>query len=440
MPLPTSGSLSASQINVELKRASTASFSMNGSSERGLAEKIALNSQISFNDFYGKLLFSNGTLDITFLHAREGARRFDEEFGFSPGTLESFVRQSDGKIILVGSFNRFDTFSKINVVRLHSNGVYDSSFNQNGVGGRDFTSMNDVVVQTDNKLIVCGDSFYNNVNLTKKIFRLHANGVHDASFNNATSSEISQEAFVYKILLLPNGRVLVAGTVTGGIIRLFANGLFDSSSFSGSRLVDGFIKEIASQSDGKFIVGGEFSRYGNATLSGRGGIARINSNALLDTSFVTGTGFSTPQGGGPAVVNTIAIQADQKVIVGGFFQSYSGVSANTIIRLHPNGIRDTSFPTNNFVSQARINDIEIQSNGRIVVGGEFTSYGGVTVNRIARLNANGSLDTTFSVGTGFNQGEINKISILPDGKLLIGGRFFTTYKGTTVRTIVQLAT
>ena len=95
------------------------------------------------------------------------------------------------------------------------------------------------------------------------------------------------------------------------------------------------VYSIAIQADGKIIVGGYFSEYNGVAANG---IIRLNSNGSIDTSFVIGTGFNS-------LVYSIAIQDDGKILVGGYFSEYNGVSANGIIRLNSDGSRDTLFDT-----------------------------------------------------------------------------------------------
>ena len=81
--------------------------------------------------------------------------------------------------------------------------------------------------------------------------------------------------------------------------------------------------------------------------------------------------------------------------------------------------------------------IDIQSDGKILVGGNSTLYNGTTSNSIIRLNSNGSIDTSFNIGTGFFNGGVYTIYIQLDGKILVGG-YFTTYNGTTSNRIIRL--
>jgi uncharacterized delta-60 repeat protein len=142
----------------------------------------------------------------------------------------------------------------------------------------------------------------------------------------------------------------------------------------------------------------------------------------LDTGFSIGTGFNN-------TVNSIAVQGDGKILVGGTFTSYNGTSRNRIGRLNSDGSLDTGFSIGTGFPTNAVNSIAVQGDdGKILVGGSFTSYNGTTRNRIARLNSDGSFDTGFSIGTGFNSA-VNSIAVQgDDGKILVGGTF-TSYNG-----------
>ena len=85
-----------------------------------------------------------------------------------------------------------------------------------------------------------------------------------------------------------------------------------------------------------------------------------------------------------------------------------------------------------------IRTTSIQSNGKIIIGGDFTSFIGTSRNYIARLNTDGTLDSTFNPGTGTN-GIIYSSSIQSDGKIIIGGDF-TSFNGTERYHIARLNT
>lgn len=145
------------------------------------------------------------------------------------------------------------------------------------------------------------------------------------------------------------------------------------------------------------------------------GIVRLNTNGTYDTSFVTGTGFN-------GAVNAVAIQSDGKILVGGAFTTYRGATANRIIRLNSDGSRDAAFTTaggagaNNIVRH-----VSIDPDGKIIIGGAFTTYQGATVNKVARILTTGARDTTFAVGGALN-GTIGVTTVVrqSDGKYVVG--------------------
>ncbi len=143
-----------------------------------------------------------------------------------------------------------------------------------------------------------------------------------------------------------------------------------------------------------------------------------------------------PAGANGAVYTTI-LQPDGKILIGGQFTTYNGITANRIARLNTDGTLDTTF-TVGTGADSSVNTITLQPDGKILIGGAFTTYNGTTVNHVARLNADGTLDTTFVTGTGTN-GSVFTIALQPDGKILIGG-WFTTYNGTTANYIARLNT
>jgi len=189
------------------------------------------------------------------------------------------------------------------------------------------------------------------------------------------------------------------------------------------------VKSLAIDSNGKVVVGGYFTTYDGL---GRKFIARLKSDGTLDTSFNVGTGFDNN-------VVSLAIQSDGKVIVGGDFTNYNGTARSRIARLNTDGSLDTLFNIGTgFDSPSpSVESVVIQSDGKIVVGGDFTSYNGTARSRIARLNTDGSLDTNFAAfGTGFNN-TVYSMVIDPLNNIVVGGDFIS-YNGISRRRIARL--
>jgi uncharacterized delta-60 repeat protein len=209
-----------------------------------------------------------------------------------------------------------------------------------------------------------------------------------------------------------NNGTFIASQITSPVCRLVNTTTNTSeNNFDNTIGFDSFVNSIAIQSDGKIIVGGNFTTYKGVTNNY---IIRLNSDGTKDLTFDNSIGFNT-------VVNTISIQSDGKILVGGAFTTYKGVSANNIIRLNSDGTKDLTFD-NSIGFNNTVNAISIQSDGKILVGGSFSSYKGVTNNYIIRLNSDGSKDITFDNSVGFS-GSVTKIIIQPDGEILVGGAF-----------------
>ncbi|MDQ3191855.1 MAG: T9SS type A sorting domain-containing protein [Bacteroidota bacterium] len=155
---------------------------------------------------------------------------------------------------------------------------------------------------------------------------------------------------------------------------------------------------------------------------------RLNSDGSLDNSFNTGTGFDY-------AVLAISIQGTSSIMVGGDFYNFNGNSCKRIARINTNGSLDTSFnPGTGFDSP--VETIALQADGKIIAGGWFTYFNGTARSRIARLNSNGTLDTTFNIGAGFND-FVFSVSLHNNGNIIVGGRF-TSLNGLWRHNIARL--
>lgn len=181
------------------------------------------------------------------------------------------------------------------------------------------------------------------------------------------------------------------------------------------------------QSDGKILIGGNFLLTNNVQKSF---LVRLNSDGVIDTSFNAG-GL-----GANSSVYDIVVLADGKFLIGGSFTIYNGQFPRArIARLNADGSIVSSFNPGSGAN-GTVLDIAPQSDGRILIGGAFTTYNEISRNRLARLNADGSLDTTFNVGTGAD-GTVYTLAPQPSGKILIGG-FFANYNGKTSNRLARI--
>jgi uncharacterized delta-60 repeat protein/uncharacterized repeat protein (TIGR01451 family) len=226
------------------------------------------------------------------------------------------------------------------------------------------------------------------------------------------------DSIVYGLTVQADNKTVIVGdfvnynsTSRGRIARMNVNGSLDTSFNPGSG-ANGFIGAIAPTPSGQFIIGGGFGSY-NGTQRVR--VARINANGSLDNSFNPGLGAD-------GNIWAVAVQTDGKVIIGGDFNTVGGLARAHVARLNTDGSVDVSFDPGATGPNATVWALALQSDGKLVIGGEFTTVGGQTRGGIARLNDDGSLDNSFNPGAG-TDGFVYALALQADGKVLVGGQF-----------------
>ncbi len=122
-----------------------------------------------------------------------------------------------------------------------------------------------------------------------------------------------------------------------------------------------------------------------------------------------------------SLVVSLALQADGKVVIGGPFTSVSGTAQNQIARLHADGTLDTSFDPGRGVASG-LEAVAVQPDGKVLLCGSFSSVNGVICQQIARLNAGGGVDLGFELANGADN-PIHTMVMLGDGRVLVGGFF-----------------
>jgi uncharacterized delta-60 repeat protein len=348
---------------------------------------------------------------------------------FFTRAINQITLQSDGKILVGGNFTSYSGVTRNAIIRLNTGGTIDNTFT---IGSGLNQVPNSIVVQPDNKILV-GGGFSTYSGVTRNyIVRLNTGGTIDDTFTIGNGFD----ANVRTIVLQPDGKILAGGDFTSysgvtcnNIIRLNTGGTIDNTFTIGSGFTGGFFSNVSAirlQPDNKILVGGFFTSYSGVTC---GSIIRLNTGGTIDNTFTIGSGFI----GG--FVLSIVVQPDNKILVGGNFTSYSGVTHNNIIRLNSDGTVDNTFNTGTGFTSSVVS-MTLQSDGKILVGGNFNSYNGVLSDYIIRLNPDGSIDDIFPTGSIFD-GAIGSIVIQPDNKILIGGSF-SNFKTTNKNGIVRL--
>src|SRR5574343_486415 len=304
-------------------------------------------------------------------------------------------------------------------------GNADASFITNCGSGTNGAIYN-LAIQSDGKIILGGNFTNYNAFADGNIDRILPSGGIDGNFVVGTGCN----SWVNAITVLSDGKIDVAGdfSTLQGFPALFLGILYNDGSFDiGNNIGTGpnnIIRGITKTND-RAIIFGDFTSYDGNSIQN---CAKIYLDGTLDPTFSPGLGFNN-------VIYDVQIQSDGKLIAGGAFTSYDGFSSQRITRMNSNGTFDLTFNIgagfDNFVKS-----IAIQSDGKIVVVGNFTSFNGVLRNKIARLNSDGSLDLNFNPGSGFN-GIPYDVKIDSDGNILVVGEF-TEYNSTLVGHLVKL--
>jgi uncharacterized delta-60 repeat protein len=342
---------------------------------------------------------------------------FNGAFGVNSNDVNSIAIEASGKIIIGGAFNYYNLILRTKMARLHADGSLDNSFNTMGFSNGTVY----IVKAMPNGKILVGGTFYHGIT------RLNNDGTEDISFNPGSGANVTVSA----IAVQPDGKIIIGGDFTtyngmpcNGLARLNPDGTLDNTFTVGTG-ADGNVSVVEVLANGKIIIGGAFTSY-NGTIKNR--LARLNSDGTLDNSFTPGTGAN-------GHVLTVAVQTDGKIIIGGNFTAYNGTTRYRLARLNPDGTLETGFNSGNGFNSA-VKAVVLQSNAQIIIGGAFTSYNGTGRNRLTRLNANGTLDLSFNALTGTN-GNILKAALQTNGKIIIGGAF-TTYNSTAHNRIAGL--
>jgi uncharacterized delta-60 repeat protein len=354
--------------------------------------------------------------------------------------VNSIGIDSNGKILAGGTFTTFTGSTQNRLIRLNSDGSKDITFD---IGSGFDNSVESVVIQSNGKILVGGQFQTFTGTSQNGLIRLNSDGSKDTTFD--IGSGFNGDG-IYSISIQNDGKILAGGlysTFSGvsqnRLIRLNSDGSKDTTFDIGSGF-DNSTLSIAIQSDGKILAGGYFTTF---TGTSQNGLIRLNSDGTKDSTFDIGNGFD----GG---VFSIEIQSDGKILVGGEYSTFTGSTQNRLIRLNSDGSKDTTFDIGSGFSapagwfgNGSINSTAIDSNQKIVCAGMFGSFTGSSQNYLIRLNSDGSKDTTFDIGTGFTGSYFGPYAFLNDIKINSAGKIFVggqfiQYSGVTQNNFIEL--
>jgi uncharacterized delta-60 repeat protein len=310
---------------------------------------------------------------------------FDYGTGFN-GAVNAVAIQSDGKILCGGAFTQYKGTARNRIIRLNTDGSLDTTFS---IGTGFSASVWGITIQSDGKILVCGSFTSYSGGVESRIIRLNTNGSKDITFNPPTINDI-----VYDMSIQSDGKIVavgdfteVSGVARTSIVRFLTGGTIDSTFSAGTVGVGAY--SVIAQSDGKIMVGGGFTTVSGASSPK---IVRLLSGGTRDTSFSVGSGFS--QTGPSAFVVDITPTQNGKYFISGIFDDYSGTSANAMAILNSDGSIDTTFNQGTglvYDKSAFSMPSTVLSNGNIVVSGLITGYNGDTTGTLVAVDPFGKL-------------------------------------------------
>lgn len=397
----------------------------------------------SYKDIAIIRINNNGTLDNTF----NGTGKVTSGF-LKSGTdvVEKIAVQNDGKILAAG----YTSSNNISLARYNANGTLDTSFNTKGYVTTNlqhtyfdnFLNASAVLSQTDGKVLIVGN-YYSSTSNNQEIFirRYNASGTVDTTFGASGMASLGINAkwtFSNAAILQTDGKIMIVGNSYNNntvnvftLVRFNNNGTLDTT-FNGTGFLNTTIgvnsegNSILLQPDGKILVGGWITNGADRDLL----LMRYNANGTLDSTF-NGNGKVTKGiGTSNDEVLKIALQADGKIAVLSNYVNTSGNVILALLRYNSNGSLDTSFNstgqllTNYSGFSVKDSDMVLDTLNRIIIS---SAYGG----GIVRYNTNGTLDTTFVNNEIFSSQFITRPLIITNNHLVVGGDYFSDSNGSS---------
>lgn len=358
--------------------------------------------------FCSRALADPGDVDLTFTN------------GIGPNgvVFATKVRTNDNKIYIGGVFDLYNGNSARRIVRLTRTGAFDTTFITPGCE----SSVNAIALQPDFKCLIGGDFTSVGNTTTRRLARLNDNGSLDTTFTanmgNGPDNGVDALAVQNDGKILIGGRFLnFNGVARVRLARINADGSLDPAFLPGLG-PDQPLVSINVQTDGKILVCGNFTTFNGVA---RAGIVRLLADGSVDPTFNPGTGAS-------GLVNGAIVQDDGKIIVYGGFNFFNGLARAKIIRLLADGTIDTPYGQNTAIN-SDIRDAQLLPSGKLLIVGVFFDINGISRRSVARLDVNGAHDTIFNPGTGAGyldspaNAAVNASALDSDGKLVVVGEF-----------------
>lgn len=352
--------------------------------------------------------------------------------GFN-GLVDSLIvdNQNTNRVYACGQFTTMNGVNRENVTRFYADGQIDFTFDSGTGFGVSEQAL--CISQFSNGKIIVGGNFTSYRGTSRnRLVRINTDGTLDNTFAIGTGFNNS----VNSVLILPDDSVVVGGQFTtysgqsvGRIVKLSSTGQLIWSS---SAITNGVVGTITQNADGTLYVSGSFTAVGGGT---RNRLVQLNA----DGTYTSSLPFNASGVGPNAGVNKHIVQSNGQLMIAGDFTAYNGTTIGRgIARINPNGTRDTSFVTGTGFSNYQYDVIQ-QGSKYICVGFSF-AYSGISCNQVTRLNNNGSFDATWFSGdftSPTTEDSIQHLLQLPTGFIFVAG-FFNSYASNLTDNIVKL--
>jgi uncharacterized delta-60 repeat protein len=334
-------------------------------------------------------------------------------------TVYATALQPDGKILIAGSFSSVGGVTKNRIARLNPDWTVDVGFDAQGGPN---STVYAIDIAADGKIIIGGTFTSVNGVPRNHVARLHPDGSLDSNFDPGPGASSS----VYSVAAQADGGVLIGGgfsQVSGYnqdyVARLLPDGSLDLA-FRASP--NSFVYCLEVLPDGRILIGGSFSQVTGVPLRG---VARLLPDGAIDPSFTPGSGGAT--------VYAMDWMSDGRIVIGGTFTSFSGQTRRRVARLLEDGTLDPGFDPGTGPNST-VEAVAVDGNGRVIIGGSFTTVAGGNCFRLARLESDGSLDNSFRTGAGFSS-TVETVLLDEDGKVVVGGSFSSSQGGAEGRVV-----
>ncbi len=381
--------------------------------------------------------YANGKIDSSFNKIGKALQSYNQG-----STIFNAVQITSDKKIVAGGITTDSTGTALLIARYNEKGVPDSSF---GVNGKQITNFgrdvfgNTLVIQNDGKYILTSNI---------AIVRYTVSGQLDSTFNGNGKlvTAATTDTLMPAAALQQDSKIILAGTTFDestsvykyAVYRLNTDGSYDTTFGHTGKIFNSFTfgSSVGTctgvQPNGKILVGG-YSIFRPDIFTATSGfiLARYNTDGSLDSSFGDGGVVNTVFGSDRYIAQSLAIQSDGKIIMGGYTQNNDGsVTSFFIARFKGDGSLDSSFNQVGFSQPAGVGNnaslavsVALKDDGRIALGGADGSgnFG------IILFKTDGSLDSTFgtngivnTVVSSYNHGTLKALTFAPDALYAVG--------------------